>query len=178
MSTNTDKPPERRHSTDSTGGLKIWTNRWVTANIVAAYWLSRSQLRNFANATRQLGSSVAILSSAYHLRGRIAQILFLYHENAADLFPRKITHAPREAVADAKTKGRRSRKGKKVARSAPPHVARPAIDETLDLVSLLFVPIPRAHSCPLGKISRTIRGIGQNHHDLWQLPERVSRIHR
>ncbi|KAJ7754565.1 hypothetical protein B0H16DRAFT_1542795 [Mycena metata] len=91
------------------------------------------QLRNFANATRQLGSSVAILSSAYHLRGRIAQILFLYHENAADLFPRKITHAPREAVADAKTKGRRSRKGKKVARSAPPHVARPAIDETLDL---------------------------------------------
>ncbi|KAJ7037958.1 hypothetical protein C8F04DRAFT_1090776 [Mycena alexandri] len=89
------------------------------------------QLRNFANATRQLGSSVAILSSAYHLRGRIAQILFLYRENAADLFPRKISHAPREAaLADTKIKGRRNRK---VARSAAPHVARPAIDENLDL---------------------------------------------
>ncbi|KAJ7126166.1 hypothetical protein C8R44DRAFT_618507 [Mycena epipterygia] len=90
------------------------------------------QLRNFANATRQLGSSVAILSSAFHLRERIAQILFLYHENAADLFPRKISHATRENPVDAKTKGRR--RVKKVARySAPPHVARPTIDDTLDL---------------------------------------------
>ncbi|KAJ7691790.1 hypothetical protein B0H17DRAFT_1062666 [Mycena rosella] len=93
------------------------------------------QLRNFANATRQLGSSVAILSSAFHLRERIAQILFLYHENAADLFPRKITHTTRETIVDAKIKGRRRAKPmKKVAGySAPPHVARPAIDENLDL---------------------------------------------
>ncbi|KAF7360499.1 Catabolite degradation [Mycena venus] len=91
------------------------------------------QLRNFANATRQLGSSVAILSSAFHLRERIAQMLFLYRENAADLFPRKITHATREHVVDAKTKGRRSRTKAPKGYSAPPHVARPAIDESLDL---------------------------------------------
>ncbi|KAJ6588705.1 hypothetical protein B0H19DRAFT_1367253 [Mycena capillaripes] len=92
------------------------------------------QLRNFANATRQLGSSVAILSSAFHLREQIAQILFLYRENAADLFPRKISHASREHIADPKIKGRRRAKSAKVARySAPPHVARPAIDENLDL---------------------------------------------
>ncbi|KAJ7104489.1 WD40 repeat-like protein [Mycena belliarum] len=89
------------------------------------------QLRNFANATRQLGSSVAILSSAFHLRERIAQMLFLYRENAADLFPRKISHAVRENIVDTKIKGRRRAK---VARnSAPPHVARPAIDDSLDL---------------------------------------------
>ncbi|TCD66908.1 hypothetical protein EIP91_000747 [Steccherinum ochraceum] len=56
------------------------------------------ELRNFANAARQLGSSVGILSSAFHLRERLAQILFLFRENAADLFPRKITREPREAV--------------------------------------------------------------------------------
>ncbi|KAJ6612693.1 hypothetical protein B0H10DRAFT_2278752 [Mycena sp. CBHHK59/15] len=92
------------------------------------------QLRNFANASRQLGSSVAILSSAFHLRERIAQLLFLYRENAADLFPRKIPHATRETVVDAKIKGRRRVKPPKVGRySAPPHVARPTIDESLDL---------------------------------------------
>ncbi|KAJ7223731.1 quinon protein alcohol dehydrogenase-like superfamily [Mycena haematopus] len=90
------------------------------------------QLRNFANATRQLGSSVAILSSAFHLRERIAQMLFLYHENAADLFPRKISHANRENAVAPKIKGRRRTKGPKTY-SAPPHVARPAIDENLDL---------------------------------------------
>ena len=58
------------------------------------------QLRNFANATRQLGSSVGILSSAFHLRERLAQILFLFRENAADLFPRKITREPREALVN------------------------------------------------------------------------------
>ncbi|KAF7325948.1 Catabolite degradation [Mycena kentingensis (nom. inval.)] len=90
------------------------------------------QLRNFANATRQLGSSVAILSSAFSLRGQIAQILFLYHENAADLFPRKVSHATKEAVDAAKIKGRRRHKPK-ASRTAPPHIARPTIDESLDL---------------------------------------------
>ncbi|THH28595.1 hypothetical protein EUX98_g5601 [Antrodiella citrinella] len=58
------------------------------------------ELRNFANAARQLGSSVGILSSAFHLRERLAQILFLFRENAADLFPRKITREPREAIVN------------------------------------------------------------------------------
>ncbi|TFK23802.1 hypothetical protein FA15DRAFT_757007 [Coprinopsis marcescibilis] len=51
------------------------------------------ELRNFANASRQLGSSVAILASGFHLRERLAQLLYLYRENAADLFPRKVSHA-------------------------------------------------------------------------------------
>ncbi|KAJ7204755.1 quinon protein alcohol dehydrogenase-like superfamily [Mycena pura] len=81
-------------------------------------------------------SSVAILSSAFHLRGQIAQILFLYRENAADLFPRKISHAARETTVTPKSKGKRRTKNAKVSRahySAPPHISRPTIDENLDL---------------------------------------------
>ncbi|TFK38127.1 WD40-repeat-containing domain protein [Crucibulum laeve] len=53
------------------------------------------ELRNFANATRQLGSSIAILSSTCDLRERLAEILLLYHENSADLFPKKVAHVIR-----------------------------------------------------------------------------------
>ena len=60
--------------------------------------LIRSQLRGFANAARQLGSSVGILSSAFKLRERLTKILFLFRENAANLYPRKIQRQPREAV--------------------------------------------------------------------------------
>ncbi|KAG2337636.1 WD40 repeat-like protein [Suillus weaverae] len=55
------------------------------------------ELRNFANAARQLGSSVGILSSGFRLRERLAKLLFLFRENAATLFPRKISRQPREA---------------------------------------------------------------------------------
>ena len=48
------------------------------------------ELRNFSNAARQLGSSVGILSSSFHLRERLTFIGYLFRENAADLFPRKI----------------------------------------------------------------------------------------
>lgn len=58
------------------------------------------QLRNFGNAARQLGSSVGILSSSYHLRERLAQILYLFRENAADLFPRKVARQPRESFVN------------------------------------------------------------------------------
>ncbi|KAJ7906089.1 hypothetical protein B0H13DRAFT_2194387, partial [Mycena leptocephala] len=60
------------------------------------------QLQYFGNATRHLGSSVTILSSAFLLRERIARILFLYRENTADLFPREVSHAPRKNVLDVK----------------------------------------------------------------------------
>ncbi|KAG2144664.1 WD40-repeat-containing domain protein [Suillus bovinus] len=55
------------------------------------------ELRNFANAARQLGSSVGILSSGFRLRERLAKLLFLFRENAATLFPQKISRQPREA---------------------------------------------------------------------------------
>lgn len=90
---------------------------------------SPPQLRNFANAARQLGSSVGILSSSYHLRGRLAQILYLFRENAADLFPRKVSRQSRESITSTspshfRVKGKRHR--------APPHVHNPIVMEKLE----------------------------------------------
>ena len=49
-----------------------------------------AQLRDFENASRELGSSVGIVWSAFRLQERLAKILFLFRENAAYLYPRKI----------------------------------------------------------------------------------------
>ena len=94
------------------------------------YFLEFYQLRNFANAARQLGSSVAILSSTFHLRDRLAQILFLYRENAADIFPKKIAHIARETCGESpmrRRRGFRRLKGK-----AELHIPRPPITENVD----------------------------------------------
>ncbi|KAG6332928.1 hypothetical protein ID866_6161 [Astraeus odoratus] len=56
------------------------------------------ELCNFANAARQLGSSVGILSSAFRLRERFTNIVFLFRENASSLFPRRIARHPREVL--------------------------------------------------------------------------------
>ncbi|VDC07917.1 unnamed protein product [Peniophora sp. CBMAI 1063] len=55
-------------------------------------------LRNFSNSARLLGSPVDILSSTYHLRERLTVIRYLFRENAAHLFPQKISHAPEESL--------------------------------------------------------------------------------
>ncbi|KAG1878473.1 hypothetical protein C8R48DRAFT_768034 [Suillus tomentosus] len=69
------------------------------------------ELRNFANAARQLGSSIGILSSSFRLRERLAKLLFLFRENAATLFPRKISHQPRETpIVHQWTEQRRTEK--------------------------------------------------------------------
>ncbi|KAG2052733.1 WD40 repeat-like protein [Suillus hirtellus] len=69
------------------------------------------ELRNFANAARQLGSSIGILSSSFRLRERLAKLLFLFRENAATLFPRKISRQPREApIVHQWTEQRRTEK--------------------------------------------------------------------
>ncbi|KAG8681716.1 hypothetical protein FRC08_015465 [Ceratobasidium sp. 394] len=44
------------------------------------------QLQSFANAVRQLGSSVGLMNATYHLRGALIQIEYFFRENAADLF--------------------------------------------------------------------------------------------
>ncbi|KAF8893635.1 hypothetical protein BD779DRAFT_1396588, partial [Infundibulicybe gibba] len=96
------------------------------------------ELRAFANAARQLGSSMAILSSSFHLRERLPKILFLFRENAADLFPLKITRLARgTTVVNSQVNGhwnlkpttnpRRSAKYQ-----APQYVATPAIHGDLD----------------------------------------------
>ncbi|EIW78473.1 WD40 repeat-like protein [Coniophora puteana RWD-64-598 SS2] len=93
------------------------------------------ELRNFANASRQLGSSVGILSSAFRLRERLAQILFLFRENAADLFPRKVLRQPRESLVNPNLMARR-RKRKQKQNGGATRKMRPPIDDTLDAESL------------------------------------------
>ncbi|KIJ06708.1 hypothetical protein PAXINDRAFT_177738 [Paxillus involutus ATCC 200175] len=56
------------------------------------------ELNSFANAVRLLGSSVGVLSSAFKLREHLTTILFLFRENAANLFPRKIPRQSREPL--------------------------------------------------------------------------------
>ncbi|KAJ7598791.1 quinon protein alcohol dehydrogenase-like superfamily [Mycena floridula] len=65
------------------------------------------ELRAFANSTRQLGSSAGILSAAFNLREGLAHILNLYRENAADLFPRKVTRNTPQPMPDTGKKRRR-----------------------------------------------------------------------
>lgn len=57
-----------------------------------------SELLSFGNAVRPLGSSVGLISSAWHLRVRLQQILHLFRENAADIFPEKVKHEQAEAA--------------------------------------------------------------------------------
>lgn len=115
------------------GESTTWIRRWVDVDriISRAHGLIHHffQLRNFSNAARQLGSSVGILSSAFHLRERLAQITWLFRENAADLFPRKVSHqSTTESVVKPDVLPRR----KRVRSKAPPHVRRPLVLEKLD----------------------------------------------
>ncbi|KIL61047.1 hypothetical protein M378DRAFT_199629 [Amanita muscaria Koide BX008] len=91
------------------------------------------ELRNFANSARQLGSSVAILSSTFHLRERLAQLLYLYHENAARLFPRMVSRADSVNVFDPSFLEVRRKHWKRIKFKGSPHVARPMISEKLEM---------------------------------------------
>jgi hypothetical protein len=48
------------------------------------------------NQTPLLGSSAGILNATFHLRSNLSQILFLFRENAAELFPHKVKKPFRE----------------------------------------------------------------------------------
>ncbi|KAF9233428.1 hypothetical protein BU15DRAFT_53925 [Melanogaster broomeanus] len=96
------------------------------------------ELRNFANAARQLGSSVGILSTAFRLRERIARVLFLFRENAADLFPRKVARQQRETLVNPNVMEKRRRKNKAAREGgetpgSPPASNRPNADDFLDI---------------------------------------------
>ncbi len=82
------------------------------------------ELQSFINAVRQLGSSVGILSSAYHLRARLTQLLHLFRENAAELF----RNIHREPFQIAELKRFTSRKRSK----RPTHRMRPVVKVTSD----------------------------------------------
>ncbi|KAF8623367.1 hypothetical protein AX17_007445 [Amanita inopinata Kibby_2008] len=68
------------------------------------------ELHNFANAARQLGSSVAVLTYTFKLRERLARVLYLYRENAATLFPRYVTRRDREGLIYTQHPSRNSKK--------------------------------------------------------------------
>lgn len=68
------------------------------------------------------------MSSAFHLRERVAQIAWLFRENAADLFPRKVSHQALEPAVTPDVLPKRKRARYK----APPHVRRPLVLEKLD----------------------------------------------
>lgn len=72
-----------------------------------AYSPSDAQLRDFENASRELGSSVGIVSSAFGLQERLTKILFLFRENAACLYPRKVTRRPQEVLLNPNMMERR-----------------------------------------------------------------------
>jgi WD repeat-containing protein 26 len=67
----------------------LLTSRYVLI-IPAFLCLLLHQLRKLSNEARQLGSSVGILSASSRLRERLGRVLYLFRENAADLFPQKV----------------------------------------------------------------------------------------
>ncbi|PCH35089.1 WD40 repeat-like protein [Wolfiporia cocos MD-104 SS10] len=89
------------------------------------------ELRNFANAARQLGSSVGILSSAVLLRERLVQLLHLFHENAEDLFPLYVPKSAREPVPDVDEPETPKKKRRKVLLQG----VNPAVLQDLDVES-------------------------------------------
>ncbi|KAH9952076.1 WD40 repeat-like protein [Amylocystis lapponica] len=93
------------------------------------------ELRHLSQAARQLGGSVGILSSSFQLRERLAQVLFLLRDNAANLFPHK-GFSSREAlmVPGLHQQGRKRKRYK-----AHTHVVRPRTVEDLDPEDLPYV---------------------------------------
>ncbi|EGN95335.1 hypothetical protein SERLA73DRAFT_77375 [Serpula lacrymans var. lacrymans S7.3] len=87
------------------------------------------ELRNFANAARQLGSSVGILSSAFRLRERLTKILYLFRFNAACLFPRKVQRQSKESLINPNLMDRRR---KATRRTSPPLSGKLMSDEALE----------------------------------------------
>ncbi|KAG6370238.1 hypothetical protein JVT61DRAFT_12394 [Boletus reticuloceps] len=72
------------------------------------------QLRNFENASRELGSSIGIVWSSFRPQERLAKILFLFHESAACLHPRTITRKPQEVLLSSNVRngtGQENRRG-------------------------------------------------------------------
>ncbi|KAK7690720.1 hypothetical protein QCA50_005819 [Cerrena zonata] len=91
-----NRPPEPRTPFDNDSDIPIADQELQDAGAAAFNKVEKQlttldrELRHFRNSVRKLGSSARILSSSFHLRDRLANILFLFRENAANLFPRKV----------------------------------------------------------------------------------------
>lgn len=67
------------------------------------------ELRNFDNGARQLGSSAALLLAASRLRERLVRLLFIFRDNAANLFPRRIARQSKETLVNPNIVDRRGK---------------------------------------------------------------------
>ncbi|OAX41895.1 WD40 repeat-like protein [Rhizopogon vinicolor AM-OR11-026] len=67
------------------------------------------ELRNFDNGARQLGSSAALLLAASRLRERLVRVLFIFRENTASLFPRRVARQSKETLVNPNIMDRRGR---------------------------------------------------------------------
>ncbi|KAG0705772.1 WD40-repeat-containing domain protein [Suillus ampliporus] len=67
------------------------------------------ELRHFDNEARQLGSSAALLLAASRLRERLVRLLFIFRENTATLFPRRIVRQSREMLVNPNIMDRRGK---------------------------------------------------------------------
>ncbi|KAJ8594595.1 WD40 repeat-like protein [Rhizopogon salebrosus TDB-379] len=56
------------------------------------------ELQNFDSGARQLGGSAALLLAACRLRDRLVRVLFIFRENTATLFPRRVSRQSRETL--------------------------------------------------------------------------------
>jgi len=89
------------------------------------------ELRNFSNASRQLGSSVDIIASSFQLRKHLARILYVFRENAADLFPRTVIRQDFETLVNL----RKRRSKRQVQRSGSSHRPGAPIADQLRMFS-------------------------------------------
>ncbi|KAG8903781.1 hypothetical protein FRB99_002771 [Tulasnella sp. 403] len=89
-----------------------------------------TELLNFGNAVRPLGSSVGLISSSFQLRARLQQILHLFRENASDIFPDRVK---RELVEPLKPLSSRKKSKTRLSRQGPTRQIRPYTELTSDL---------------------------------------------
>lgn len=71
------------------------------------------QLRQLSNASRQLGSSVGILSASFRLCERLGRVLYLFRENAIVLFPNKVFRRGRELQVERYWNFKRQRRSRR-----------------------------------------------------------------
>ncbi|KAG8884759.1 hypothetical protein FRB97_003279 [Tulasnella sp. 331] len=88
-----------------------------------------TELLNFGNAVRPLGSSVGLISSAYNLRTRLQQILHLFRENASEIFPEKIKKQPADLILPLSS--RKKSRSRRTARHRPTQTLRPTVGKGL-----------------------------------------------
>ena len=93
-------------------------------------------LQEFQNASRQLGSSVGLLSSAYCLRQRLFVVLHLFRENAESLFPKYIRAKPEPLDAPAPRKSLKAGGPKAILRRPTTNVVQDAEDLPKEIAHL------------------------------------------